>query len=79
LNNWLLLDKVIFTITIQKRIIVTTSFFNTGKVVRRADDEKYAVLFLPQKPLLTDGSLKQQVIHGILNILMGFRKCYREV
>ncbi|CAB4032123.1 ATP-binding cassette sub-family D member 4 isoform X5 [Paramuricea clavata] len=34
-----------------------------GKVVRRADEEKYAILFLPQKPLLTDGSLKQQIIY----------------
>ncbi|XP_028409619.1 ATP-binding cassette sub-family D member 4-like [Dendronephthya gigantea] len=34
-----------------------------GRVVTRATDEKYTVLFLPQKPLLTDGSLKQQVIY----------------
>jgi hypothetical protein len=37
-------------------------FRHTGKVVTRASDEMYTILFLPQKPLLTDGSLKQQVV-----------------
>ena len=36
---------------------------DSGKVVTRRADEMYTVLFLPQKPLLTDGSLKQQIIY----------------
>ena len=36
----------------------------------KGGEQKHTILFLPQKPLLTDGSLKQQVINCFVSSLL---------